>query len=125
MNKEQTVKLLKVLFIATLIMLLFEIIFSFDVINQWFAKIVTEAGSLVYIVIWLIMFAQATILNIPAYVILSTCTTIGIQTLHWRYVSCVLSAYMLGALFAYWLGYKFGSKAVKWCAGSDEYYNKW
>ena len=32
---------------------------------------------------------------------------------------------MCGCLLAYWLGYKFGKKAVKWCAGSDEDYDKW
>ena len=32
---------------------------------------------------------------------------------------------MCGCLLAYWLGYKFGKKAVKWCAGSEEDYDKW
>ena len=32
---------------------------------------------------------------------------------------------MTGVAIAYILGFKFGSKAVRWCAGSDEDYQKW
>ena len=71
------------------------------------------------------MFLQVTVLNIQAYVILSASISIGIETLSIVYILVVLSAYMTGCLLAYWLGYKFGKKAVRWCAGSDEDYNKW
>ena len=126
MKKEQIIKILKVAIISTIIMLVAEAIFAIPVINNWFADIITKSsGVWVWVVIWVIMFLQVTILNIPAYVVLSASTSIGIETLSFVYISVVLSAYMAGCLLAYWLGYKFGRKAVRWCAGSDEDYNKW
>ena len=71
------------------------------------------------------MFLQVTILNIPAYVILSACASIGVEILSFKYILVVLSAYMLGCVLAYYLGFKFGKKAVKWCAGNEEDYDKW
>lgn len=125
MNKQQLVKILKVAIVATAIILVFEGIFSIPAVNNWFASLITAAGNWAYLVIWVIMFLQVTVLNIPAYVILSASVSIGINTLSVSYVLVVLSAYMFGAILAYWLGHKFGSKAVKWCAGSEEDFNKW
>ena len=125
MTKSQISKILKVCIIATIIMLVFEIIFDIPVIQNWFTDLVTNSGNWAYVVIWFIMFFQVTILNIPAYVILSASAAIGIQTLSLKYIIVVLSAYMLGAMLAYLLGRKFGKRAVKWCAGSDEDYDKW
>lgn len=125
MNKEQVIKILKVCIIATAIMLGFEVLFSFDVITNWFGNLVVNAGGWAYAVIWAIMFLQVTILNVPAYVILSASVSIGINTLGWQYILTTISAYMAGCLLAYWLGWKFGKRAVKWCAGSEEDYEKW
>ena len=125
MNKQQIIKILKVSMIATAIMLGFEILFSFDVITNWFGELITKSGDWAYLVIWAIMFLQVTILNIPAYVILSASVSIGISTLSWEFILVTISAYMCGCLLAYWLGWKFGKKAVKWCAGSEEDYDKW
>lgn len=126
MNKEQIYKILKVFVIATLLMLVFEIVFSLDVINDFFSNFITTAnGVWVYLAIWLIMFLQVTILNIPAYVVLSASVSIGINTLSWEYLLTVITAYMSGCILAYWLGRWFGVKAVKWCAGSQEDFEKW
>lgn len=125
MNKQQIIKILKVSMIATAIMLGFEILFSFDIITNWFGELITKSGDWAYLVIWVIMFLQVTILNIPAYVILSASVSIGISTLSWEFILVTISAYMCGCLLAYWLGFKFGKKAVKWCAGSEEDYDKW
>lgn len=125
MNKQQLIKILKVSMIATAIMLGFEILFSFDVITNWFGELIIKSGNWAYLVIWVIMFLQVTILNIPAYVILSASVSIGISTLSWEFILVTISAYMCGCLLAYWLGFKFGKKAVKWCAGSEEDYDKW
>lgn len=126
MKKEQLIKILKVAIISTIIMLVAEAIFSIPAITNWFGDIIkNSSGVWVWVIIWVIMFLQVTILNIPAYVILSASISIGIETLSIVYIAVVLSAYMAGCLFAYWIGYKFGRKAVKWCAGSDEDYNKW
>ena len=125
MNKQQLIKILKVSMIATAIMLGFEILFSFDVPTNWFGELITKSGDWAYLVIWIIMFLQTNILSIPAYVILSACVSIGINTIGWEFILITISAYMCGCLLAYWLGFKFGKKAVKWCAGSEEDYNKW
>ena len=125
MQRSQVSKILKVSIIATIIMLVFEIIFSIGPVNNWFAQLVVNSGKWAYVVVWLIMFLQVTILNIPAYVILSASVSIGIETLSFKYIIVVLSAYMLGAMLAYFLGRKFGKGAVKWCAGSDEDNERW
>lgn len=126
MKTSQLINILKVLIVTTIIILLFEIVFSFDFINAWFNNIITNSsGVLFYIIIWIIMFLQVTILNIPAYVILSACASIGVEILSFKYILVVLSAYMLGCVLAYYLGFKFGKKAVKWCAGNEEDYDKW
>lgn len=126
MKREQLIKILKVALISTAILLVSEGIFDIPAVTDWFSGLITgSTGFVVWLAIWIIMFLQVTILNVPAYVILSACVSIGIETLSAVYFFVVLSAYMCGCLLAYLLGYKFGKKAVKWCAGSDEDYKKW
>ena len=127
MNKEQIRKLLKIGIIVTAILLLFEIIFSIGPVNDFFTSLILKYGDgpWIGIVIWLIMFLQVTILNIPAYVILSASVSVGIETLSFSYFCIVISAYMAGCLLAYGIGRKFGIKATKWVAGNEEEFNKW
>ena len=126
MKKEQILKILKTMIVMTAIILVVEGIFSIPAVNNWFSSLITgSSGIVVYLIIWLIMFLQTTILNIPAYVVLSASVSVGINTLSVTYILVVLSAYMCGCILAYWLGRWFGKKAVKWCAGSDEDYDKW
>lgn len=126
MEKEQIQRILKVCIIATVIMLIFEVIFSIPAINDFFRNWITStSGWVVFIVIWLIMFLQCTILNIPAYVVLSASISIGINCMSWQYLLTVITAYMAGCILAYWIGRWWGIKAVKWCAGSDEDFEKW
>lgn len=126
MKKEQILKLLKVFIVATAIMLIAEVIFAFPSVNDFFTNFITNSsGWVVYIILWVIMFLQVTILNIPAYVILVASMGCGLDVFSWQYLLTVISAYMVGCIFAYWLGRIFGVKAVKWCAGSEEDFNKW
>lgn len=126
MRKEQVLKLLKVAIVMTAIMLACEVVFAIPAVNNWFGGLITSAnGWVVYLVIWVIMFLQVTVLNIPAYVVLSASVSIGIKALSWQYLLTVISAYMCGCICAYWIGRVFGKKAVKWCAGNEEDYNKW
>ena len=126
MKKEQIIKLLKVFMVATAIMLVAEVVFAFPQVNNYFSNLVTNAnGWLVYIIIWIIMFLQVTILNVPAYVILVASINCGLNVLGWQYLLTVISAYMIGCILAYWLGRWFGVKAVRWCAGSEEDFGKW
>ena len=126
MTGEQIQRILKVCIIATVIMLIFEVIFSIPAINDFFRNWITStSGWVVFVVIWLIMFLQCTILNIPAYVVLSASISIGIECMSWQYLLIVITAYMAGCITAYWLGRWLGVKAVKWCAGSQEEFDKW
>lgn len=126
MTKEQIQRILKVCIIATAIMLIFEVIFSIPVINDFFRSWITStSGWVVFVIIWLIMFLQCTILNIPAYVVLSASISIGIECMSWQYLLTVITAYMAGCILAYWIGRWWGIKAVKWCAGSQEEFDKW
>lgn len=126
MKKDQIIRLLKVALVTTAILLVFEGIFSIPAINNFFMNLISgSSGWLAYLFVWVIMFLQVTILNIPAYSILSACTAIGMKTLDFVFITVVLSAYMAGCILAYWLGRWFGKRAVKWCAGSEEDYSKW
>ena len=126
MKKDQIIRLLKVALVTTAILLIFEGIFSIPAINNFFMGLISgSSGWLAYLFVWLIMFLQVTILNIPAYSVLAACTSIGMKTLDIVFISVVLSAYMVGCILAYWLGRWFGKRAVKWCAGSEEDYDKW
>lgn len=126
MTREQIQRILKVCIVATIIMLLFEIIFSIPAINNFFKGWITStSGWVVFVVIWLIMFLQCTVLNIPAYVVLSASISIGIECMSWQYLLTVITAYMAGCILAYWIGRWWGIKAVKWCAGSQEEFDKW
>lgn len=125
MKIQQWLNILKVAIIATAIMVVFEGIFEIPQVNDFFGGLITGAGAWVYAVIWLIMFLQVTILNIPAYVVLSASISVGIHTLSWEYILTVMTAYMAGCVLAYALGRAFGVKAVKWCAGSQEDFDKW
>ena len=126
MTPEQIQRILKGCIIATVIMLLFEIIFSIPAINNFFKGWITStSGWVVFLVIWLIMFLQCTVLNIPAYVVLSASVSIGLNCMSWQYLLTVITAYMAGCILAYWIGRWWGIKAVKWCAGSQEEFDKW
>lgn len=126
MKKDQIIRLLKVALVTTAILLIFEGIFSIPAINNFFMGLISgSSGWVAYLFVWLIMFLQVTILNIPAYSVLAACTSIGMKTLGIVFISVVLSAYMVGCILAYWLGRWFGKRAVKWCAGSEEDYDKW
>ena len=126
MKREQILKILSIAIIMTIIILAIEIIFSIPIVNAWFGGLITNSkGWVVYLIIWFIMFLQTTILNVPAYVVLTACVSMGIKTLSAVYLLVVISAYMTGCVLTYFVGRKWGKKAVKWCAGREEDYEKW
>ena len=43
----------------------------------------------------------------------------------WILLLVIISAYLAGASVAYLAGAKLGKKAVLWCAGTEEEYDKW
>lgn len=125
MNKSQVLKTLKVLLITTAILIGLELIFMIPAVEQFFASWFSASGWTLYLVVWVLMFLQANILNIPAVTLLELSIVAGINTLSVEYIVLVMSAYMTGCIVSYFLGRKFGSKAIKWIAGNEEDFNKW
>lgn len=126
MTKKQIYKTLKLALIVTLILLVFEIIFSIDAVTYFFKGLITNSsGWVVYLMIFLIMYLQCTILNVPALVILVACQGMGLYLLSPIFLAVVIVAYMLGCMTAYWIGRKWGVKGTRWIAGSDEDFAKW
>jgi len=133
MKNEQIIKLLKVALYCTLIMFAFEVLFMHSAVTNFLTTLVEDSGIWAYIVIWLIMFLQVCIVPIPAYVVLvgavntslltTTFLRFGMVDL-WFYL-VTITAYIAGCIVAYLIGYKWGKKAVKWVAGSDNEYEKW
>lgn len=136
---EQLQKFLRVIIICMIFMTLSEALFSIPAIKDFFGAGLIEgkSGWLVYVIIWLVMFAQVTIIPIPALPILTACNQIsglvanGSDILNLFSLNTVFflilttSASVMGAICAYWIGRKFGRPAVKWVAGSEEDYDKW
>lgn len=126
MSINQLKKIFKITILMTIVILIFEIIFAIPGVTKFFTSTIENADKkYVFLIVWIIMFLQATVLNIPAYVLLNTCVSIGMNTLTFEYVIVVLSAFMCGCIFSYYLGRCFGVRAVKWCAGNEKDYEKW
>lgn len=129
MTIQQVSNILKVAIIATAIMFACELVFSFDVItNAMTDWVVGLPDWALYLAIFVIMFVQV-LVPIPAYVVLNACVILGVLSLTtsqgWLIIGTIWVAYMLGACAMWGIGYKWGTRAVKWCAGSDEECDKW
>lgn len=137
MNVEQLKKTLFVGIWTTALMLVFEILFSVPAVSEgikgWVAG---QDYTVVYIAVWLMMLAQCTFIPIPAVIVFTASigagildTSLGLSIFLdgrvWIFSLVTITAYMVGATISYWIGRKWGKKAVKWCAGSEEEYDKW
>lgn len=138
-NIEQWVKILRVVIICMTFMVISEGIFEIPSIANFFGEslIIGKTGWIVYLIIWLVMWAQVAIIPIPALPILVACNQIpnliaegttlrslfSLRTVF--FILFVTSATVLGAICAYWIGRTVGRKAVKWVAGSEQDYKLW
>ena len=132
MTKIQIYNILKISLIAVAIMFGFELLFSFDSITDAISSYIASMhGVILYLIIYLIMVIQVCFIPVPVYVVVNACILIESINLSltssdgWIFIAVTMLAYMTGVAIAYILGFKFGSKAVRWCAGSDEDYQKW
>lgn len=139
MDKKQIIKIIDVLIVAVFFMLVFEIIFAIPQVEEGISNFIINLENrwLVWLTIWIIMFIQVCIIPIPGYIVLNAAVNIGIINTKlglgqvfsggdfWILILVTISAYMAGALFAYFIGAKLGKKAVLWAAGSEEDYDKW
>lgn len=138
--KKQIYKLLWTLIVCLFLLFAVEVIFQIPAISNAFSSDVLENSmgdnKAVWVVLWLLMFAQVTIIPVPAMPIYVFCNNtalvsygsglidlFSLRTLF--FVLYVTSACVVGAIAAYWLGRTGGKKAVKWIAGEEEDYQLW
>lgn len=126
MKKEQIIKFLKLGIYTTLFLIAIEIVFLIPAVDNFFKGWVENStGWVLWLVLWILFFLQTNLIQIPSVSLLQISVHSGIEVLSWQYILLVMSAYMGGCILSYWLGRWFGSKAVKWVAGSEEDFNKW
>ena len=126
MKKEQILKFLKLGIITTIFLIAIEVIFLIPAVDNFFKSWVENStGWVLWVVLWILFFLQTNIINIPAVSLLQISVHSGLEVLSWQYIVMVMTAYMAGCILSYWLGRWFGSKAVKWVAGSEEDFGKW
>ena len=126
MKPEQIIKFLKLGIYTTLFLIAIEIVFIIPAVKDFFVGWVqNSSGWVLWLVLWILFLLQCNILNIPAVSLLQISVLVGIKVLSWQYILLVMSAYMSGCILSYWLGRWFGSRAIKWVAGSEEDFEKW
>lgn len=135
MNTKQIYNILKIALFCTLFLFAFELLFSFETVNQWVASLIENSTSIAIalIIVWVIMFLQVWLVPVPAYVVLLAATHTALISSGFLVIGandilffCVtLSAYIIGFIIAYLIGYKWGQKALIWAAGSKQDYEKW
>lgn len=124
LNLKQVYKLINVGLIMVAVMLGFEILFYHSVVTDWLESIVVEAGVWSWVVLGFIQFLQVVIIPIPSTFITLLSMKMYPDNLIFLFV-VTLSVITLGVIVTYLIGRKWGKKAVIWCAGSEEEYNKW
>ena len=138
-HKKQITKFLYAAIMCIGLLLFVEGLFQIPAINNLFdAEAIGNEGTKItaWVVLWLLMFAQVTIIPIPAmpiYVFCSGTTLVAngtglldlfsIETVF--FCVFVVSACVAGSIVAYWLGRLGGGKAVRWIAGDEDDYNQW
>lgn len=137
-HKKQVTKFLYAAIACIGLLLIVEGLFQVPAINNLFDEesIGSAVGITAWAVLWLLMFAQVTIIPIPAMPILVFCNNtnlvatgpelldlFSLRTLF--FAAFVTSACYAGSAVAYWLGRAGGGKAVKWIAGDEEEYKHW
>lgn len=136
--QKQIYKLLLTLIVCLFFLLVVELIFKIPAVSNFFGPDSLNKGNsvTVWIILWLLMFAQVTIIPMPAMPIFAFCVNttlvsyelgfLGLFSLRTLFfVVYVTSACLAGAVCAYLLGRFGGKKAVKWIAGDEEDYNEW
>lgn len=139
-TQKQIYKLLLTLIVCLFFLLVVELLFKIPYIQNLFSINTLESSMnnqyAVWIILWLLMFAQVTIIPMPCMPILAFCVNtplvsyeaglfglFSLQTVF--FVLYVTSACLAGSLCAYFLGKFGGKRAVKWIAGDEEDYKLW
>lgn len=126
MTKQQITKLILVFIPLTFLLVLLELIFMIPSVENFFTDwFNSAAGWTMYLVVGILMFLQGTILNIPGVTILQLSYLAGLELLNPWYLIAYISGSTLASCVSYYLGRKFGTKAVKWIAGDISEFDKW
>ena len=74
MKNEQVLKIIKVMIPMLLIIFVFDLIFSFEAITTPISNLIANAPdkTMIYVMIWVIMFVQVCFVPIPGWVVLNT-----------------------------------------------------
>lgn len=124
LNLKQTNKILSLTLIVLSIVVGFEILFYHSVITNWLSDVVTNAGVWSWVVLGVVQFLQVVLIPMPATFITLISMKMYPDNLYLLF-AITLAVIMLGVVTSYWIGRKWGKKAVIWCAGSEEEYEKW
>lgn len=135
MKKEQILKLLKMGIIIFAIILVFEILFSIKAVTDGLQVFFERMAGFGYLIFFVMQFLQVCFIPVPSYFITLAGIkiyqdTVGSVIIFGQQVNLLmfgitLLAYMTGVFVAYFIGLKWGKKAVLWAAGTEEDYNKW
>ena len=101
-----------------------ELLFSFDTITNALITFVNNSGVYGWITIAVLQFVQVVFIPVPAYFITLTSIKMDPNDLLLLYGVTLLCT-ILGVVTAYFIGYKWGKKAVTWAAGSESEYDRW
>lgn len=124
LNLKQLIKIIDLCLIALGVMLGFEILFYHSVVTNWLENIVIQAGVWSWVVLGVIQFLQVVIIPVPATFITLLSMKMYPDDVYVLFL-VTLCVIVLGVIVTYGIGRRWGKKAVVWCAGSEEEYNKW
>lgn len=141
-NSKTLNQLSKLSFAAIFCILLLwgiDLVFSIPQVNYYFGSgfLQEQSGMWFWVILWLAMFAQVTIIPIPAMPLYVVCNNIpnvvanGASILNlfsWQtlfFCAYVTSACVTGCIVSYLIGRSGGKKIVKWMAGDEEEFDKW
>lgn len=124
LSLKQINKILSLCIIVLGIVVGFEILFYHSVVINWLENIVTKSGVWSWVVLGIVQFLQVVLIPMPATFITLISMKMYPDNLYLLF-AVTLAVIMLGVVTSYWIGRKWGKKAVIWCAGSEEEYEKW
>ena len=124
LNLKQLNKITNLCIIMLFIMLSFEILFYHSTITNWLISIVENSGPWGWFVVCFVQFLQIVVIPIPSAIITLTSMKMYPNDLFLLYF-LTLGVVIFSVIITYLIGLKWGKKAVMWCAGSEEEYEKW
>lgn len=124
LNLKQLNKITDVCILMLAFMVGFEVLFYHSVVTNWLITIMEKAGVWGWIVLCVMQFLQVVVIPIPAsFITLTSMKMYSEQLIPLYFITLIVI--LAGVIVTYLIGRKWGKKAVKWCAGNDEEYDKW